>query len=181
MFKLISFLFFILFAINVNATVLDTQRIIFSADIVASACHVVVDADGYGNNQLTFGTYNKSIGNEVPAREFTLRLYEVGASVQGCSAFLTGKVASLQFGNTGQLERHGVVTKGAGDGIRIDVRAIDPQASYRDLLNDVNNSISYPVDFASKGQFRFLAKPIIPERVQTGEYSGALSFVITYH
>ncbi|EPU7222858.1 fimbrial protein, partial [Escherichia coli] len=32
------------------------QRTIFTADIVASACHVVVDADSTGNSgRLTFG------------------------------------------------------------------------------------------------------------------------------
>ncbi|MBS9200363.1 fimbrial protein, partial [Escherichia coli] len=39
------------------------QKTIFNADVVASACHVVVDADSPGNNsRLTFGTYRKSIG-----------------------------------------------------------------------------------------------------------------------
>lgn len=174
-------LLIILFSTNVNAERKNIQRVIFSADIVASVCHVSVDADGHGNNQLTFETYYKSIGDEVPAKEFTLRLYEIGSPIQGCSAFLTGKMASLQFGNTGQLDRLGVVTKGAGDNIRIDVRAIDPQADYHGLLNDINSSINYPVDFASRGQFRFTAKPVMPKSVQAGEYSGALSFIITYY
>ncbi|HDJ8648372.1 TPA: fimbrial protein, partial [Escherichia coli] len=59
----------------------STQRIVFSADIVASACHVVVDADSNGNSgQLTFGTYRKSTGTPVPPRDFTVRLYESGAT-----------------------------------------------------------------------------------------------------
>ncbi|PVK23509.1 fimbrial protein, partial [Salmonella enterica subsp. enterica serovar Braenderup] len=33
------------------------QRVVFNADVVGSACHVVVDADSSGNSgRLTFGT-----------------------------------------------------------------------------------------------------------------------------
>ncbi|EMB3556322.1 fimbrial protein, partial [Escherichia coli] len=61
-----------------------TQKTIFSADVVASACHVVVDADSTGNSgRLTFGTYRKSTGASVPPRDFAVRLYESGATVQG--------------------------------------------------------------------------------------------------
>ena len=49
------------------------QRTIFNADVVASACHVVVDADSSGNSgRLTFGTYRKSTGTSVPPRDFTI-------------------------------------------------------------------------------------------------------------
>ncbi|MFJ7174825.1 fimbrial protein, partial [Citrobacter freundii] len=45
------------------------QKTVFSADVVASACHVVVDADSTGNSgRLTFGTYRKSTGASVPPR-----------------------------------------------------------------------------------------------------------------
>ncbi|MBN6454229.1 EAL domain-containing protein [Escherichia coli] len=33
-----------------------------------------------------------------------MRLYETGATVQGCSAFLAGQVATLNFGHPGQLD-----------------------------------------------------------------------------
>ncbi|MFI0496920.1 fimbrial protein, partial [Escherichia coli] len=37
------------------------QKTVFSADVVASACHVVVEADSSGNSgRLTFGTYRRS-------------------------------------------------------------------------------------------------------------------------
>ncbi|MBB6773249.1 fimbrial protein, partial [Escherichia coli] len=72
------------------------QKTVFSVDVVASACHVVVDADSTGNSgRLTFGTYRKSTGASVPPRDFTVRLYESGATVQGCSAFKAGRVATL--------------------------------------------------------------------------------------
>lgn len=72
------------------------ERIIFSVDVVSSACYVKVDADSIGNSgRLTFGTYRKSTGASVPPRDITVRLYEAGATVQGCSAFKAGQVATL--------------------------------------------------------------------------------------
>lgn len=156
------------------------QRTVFSADVVASACHISVNADGAGNNRLIFNTFRKSTATTVPPREFTIRLFESGATVQGCSAFAAGQVATVQFGNPGQLDAAGVVTRGAGDGIRIDVRATDEQADYSGRLTTAKSSVNYPIDFATKGQFRFRAQPLIPTDVSAGEYNGALSFVVTY-
>ncbi|HHH6703498.1 TPA: fimbrial protein [Escherichia coli] len=157
------------------------QKIIFNADVVASACHVVVDADSSGNSsRLTFGTYRKSIRGSVQPRDFTVRMYESGATVQGCSAFKAGQIATLDFGNPGQLDAEGVVTRGAGDGIRVDVRAVDTQADYRGRLTQSCHSVNYPVDFAARGQFRFRAQPVFPADVKAGEYAGALTFVVTY-
>lgn len=180
--KNISGFFFLLLAGMTPARAENTnvQRLVFSADIVASACHVMVDADGTGSNRLTFGTYRKSTATPAPPRDFTVRLYETGATVQGCSAFLAGQIATLSFGNPGQLDAAGVVTRGAGDGIRVAVRAIDAQADYRDGLTVANHAVNYPVNFAMRGQFRFRAQPVIPADVRAGEYTGALSFVVTY-
>ncbi|ENF8269136.1 fimbrial protein [Salmonella enterica] len=171
---------FLPFLVQAGVNSYSTQRVIFSADVVASACHVRVDADGAGNNLLTFGTYSKATGATVPPRDFTIRLYESGATVQGCSAFLAGQVATLQFGNPGQLDAAGVVTRGAGDGIRVDVRAVDGQADWRPRLTAGHATVNYPVDFAARGQFRFTAQPVFPADVKAGEYTGALSFVVTY-
>lgn len=167
--------FFVVFAATAE------QRTVFNANVVASACHVVVDADSTGNSgRLTFGTYRKSTGVAVPPRNFTVRMYESGATVQGCSAFQAGRVATLDFGNPGQLDAGGVITRGAGDDIRVDVRAVDTQADYRGRLTQDNHSVNYPVDFAAKGLFRFRAQPVFPVNVKTGEYTGALTFVVTY-
>ncbi|EFD1100144.1 TPA: type 1 fimbrial protein [Escherichia coli] len=158
-----------------------TQRVVFDVNVVASACHVVVEADSTGNSgRLTFGTYRKSTGASVPPRDFMVRLYEPGATVQGCSAFKAGQFATLDFGNPGQLDAGGVVTRGAGDGIRVDVRAVDTEADYRGRLTEGNHSVSYPVEFAAKGRFRFRAQPVFPGNVKAGEYTGALTFVVTY-
>ncbi len=169
------------FFLSIQNATAAVQRTVFAADIVASACHVIVDADSSGNSgRLTFGTYRKSTGESVPPREFSVRLYESGATVQGCSAFQAGQIATLDFGNPGQLDAGGVVTRGAGDGIRVDVRAVDAQADYRGRLTQENHSVNYPVDFAAKGQFRFRAQPEFPVNVKAGEYMGALTFVVTY-
>ncbi|WP_218077003.1 fimbrial protein [Escherichia coli] len=157
------------------------QKTIFSADVVASACHVIVDADSSGNSaHLTFEAYRKSSGVSIPPRYFTVRLYESGATVQGCSAFQAGQIVTLDFGNPGQLDAGGVVTRGAGDGVRVDVRAMDTQADYHGRLTQDNHSVNYPVDFAVKGQFRFRAQPVFLVNVKAGEYTGALTFVVTY-
>lgn len=178
-FVLLSFIL-IPFVVQASVNVFATQRIIFIADVVASACHVRVDADGAGNNTLTFGTYRKSTAVAVAPRDFTLRLFESGASVAGCSAFLAGQVATLQFGNPGQLDAGGVITRGSGDSIRIAVRATDGQADWRERITAGHDSVHYPVDFASRGEFRFTAQPVFPADVPAGEYDGALSFVVTY-
>lgn len=163
-----------------NVNKIDTQRIIFSADVVASACHIRVDTDGTQSNLLTFEAYRKSTGVPVSPSNFTVRLFESGASVQGCSAFSAGQIATLHFGNPGQLDAGGVVTQGAAQNVRIDVRAIDSQADFRGRIVAGQNSINYPVDFAAKGQFRFSAHPVMPDNVRAGEYNGALAFVVSY-
>lgn len=180
MHKYLPAFIFLPFLAHAGVNSYATQRVIFSADVVASACHVRVDADGAGNNLLTFGTYRKSTGAPVSPRGFTIRLFESGATVQGCSAFLTGQVATLQFGNPGQLDAAGVVTRGAGEGVRVDIRATDGQADWRERITEGHAVVNYPVDFAARGQFRFMARPVFPADVKAGEYDGALSFVVTY-
>ncbi|ECB2662551.1 TPA: fimbrial protein [Escherichia coli] len=157
------------------------EKTIFSADVVSSACYVKIDADNSGNSgRLFLGTYRKSIGVLEQPRYFTVRLYEPGATIQGCSAFRAGQIATLDFGNPGQLDAGGIVTRGAGDGIRVGVRAVDAQADYHGRLTQERHLVNYPIDFAIKGQFRFCAQSIFPANVTTGEYTGALTFVVTY-
>lgn len=158
-----------------------TQRLVVNATAVASACRVVVEADGLGNNQLSLGVYNKALGGEAQAKRFTLWMYEEGATVPGCSAFMVGPYASVEFGNPGQLDDAGVMTRGAGDQVRIDVRAIDEQADYRGRLNASQRSVKYPASFAAQGQLGFEARPLNVEHASAGEYRGTLSFVVSYH
>ncbi|TBL77971.1 fimbrial protein [Obesumbacterium proteus] len=177
-------LFFIMVFITSTAHAGDiihkSTRVIFSAEVVSSACHVRVSSDSAGNNLLTFVTYNRATRTSVPPQSFSIRFYESGSFSQGCTAFLVGQVATLSFGNPGQLDSGGVVTHGAGDQVRIDVRAIDSQADYRGFINLSAHTVNYPVDFAAKGELRFTARPVFPDKVLTGEYSGALTFVVEY-
>ncbi|EDA1880962.1 k88 fimbrial protein A [Salmonella enterica subsp. enterica serovar Typhimurium] len=62
----------------------------------------------------------------------------------------------------------------------MDVRAVDVQANYHGRLTQDIHSVNYPADFASRGQFRFRALPVFPANVKAGEYTGALTFVVTY-
>ncbi|MFQ2048365.1 fimbrial protein [Aeromonas veronii] len=158
-----------------------TQRTVLNATAVASVCRVVVDADGIGNHRLSFGVYNKALGGEVPAKDFTLWLYEEGATVPGCSAFTVAPLASVAFGDPGQLDDGGVVTRGAGERVRIDVRATDEQASYRGPLTAQYRQVQYPSGFAADGRLAFRAKPVNVAQANAGEYRGTLSFVVSYH
>lgn len=157
-----------------------TQNTILHGIAVASSCRVMVDAAGTRNNQIAFGTYNKSTAEDSPVRTFTLRLYEDGSTVPGCSAFQVSPISIISFGNDGQLDEQGVVTRGAGDGIRIDVRAVDIEASSKKRVTIHNDTIEYPSEFASKGKIIFSAKPLNLEKAEAGEYRGTLSFVISY-
>lgn len=157
-----------------------TQRLIVNATAVASTCRVVVEADGLGNNQLSLGVYNKALGGDVQAKRFTLWMYEEGATVPGCSAFMVGPYASVEFGNAGQLDHAGVITRGAGDQVRIDVRALDEQADYRGRLNSGQRWVKYPASFAAQGRLGFDARPVNVEQASAGEYRGTLSFVVSY-
>lgn len=173
---------FVVMTFNSFAYAGMTQRTIFDVMVIASTCHVVVDTENsVGNSgRLIFSTYRKSMPSSVPSQDFTVRLFESGSTVQGCSAFRAGQIATLDFGNPGQLDAGGVVTRGVGDGIRVDVRAVDVQADYRGRLTQSNHSVNYPVEFATKGQFRFRAQPMFPANVKAGEYTGALTFVVSY-
>lgn len=158
-----------------------TQRVVVHAVAVASACRVVVEGDSVGSNRLSFGVYNKGTGNAPVARPLTFWLYEEGATIPGCSAFLVSPLASVRFGNLGQLDAGGVITRGAGGHVRVDIRAADPQADYRGAITVQSAQVNYPSAFAAQGRLAFLAKPVALEQASAGEYRGTLSFVVTYN
>jgi hypothetical protein len=158
-----------------------TQRLVVHAVAVASACRVVVEGDSVGSNRLSFGIYNKGTGNAPVARALTFWLYEEGATIPGCSAFLVSPFASVRFGNPGQLDEGGVITRGAGGHVRVDIRAADPLADYRGTITAQSAQVNYPSAFAAQGRLTFLAKPVALEQANAGEYRGTLSFVVTYN
>ncbi|MCP1489790.1 hypothetical protein J3D48_006200 [Pseudomonas fluorescens] len=158
-----------------------TQRVVVHAVAVASVCRVVVEGDSVGSNRLSFGVYKKGSGHVPVARPLTFWLYEEGATLPGCSAFLVSPFASVRFGNPGQLDEGGVMTRGAGGHVRVDIRAADPQADYRGAITAQSAQVNYPSVFAAQGRLAFLAKPVALEQASAGEYQGTLSFVITYN
>ncbi|MDI2145868.1 fimbrial protein [Pseudomonas sp. ITA] len=168
-------------AANAALTQVMTQRVIVHAIAVASACRVVVEGDSVGSNRLSFGVYNKGAGNPPVARPLTFWLYEEGATIPGCSAFLVSPLASVHFGNPGQLDEAGVTTRGAGGHVRVDIRSTDSQADYRGAITAQNAQVNYPSTFAAQGRLAFTAKPVALEQASAGEYRGTLSFVVTYN
>lgn len=157
------------------------QRVVIHAMVVASACRVVVEGDSMGSNRLSFGVYNKSTGELPAARSLIFWLYEDGATIPGCSAFMVAPLATVLFGNPGQLDEGGVVTRGAGDHVRVDIRAADEQADNRGVVTSQNARVNYPSNFAAQGRLAFLARPVALEQATAGEYRGTLSFVVSYN
>ncbi|MCX8980968.1 fimbrial protein [Citrobacter portucalensis] len=157
-----------------------TQRTVIDAIVVASSCRVMVDAGYSGTRLLNFGSWNKSADESPQAGSFTLWLYEDGATMPGCSAFRVAPLASITFGNAGQLDNEGVITRGAGGGIRIDIRALDQEADYRGKIANGNNIINYPSRFVEAGKLRFSALPVNLEKASAGEYRGSVAFVLSY-
>lgn len=153
---------------------------IVTATIVLPTCKIVVQTDSANGNRLDFGVYDKSLGLAPEPINFSLVAFEVGSSIPGCSAFMAAPKTVISFGNPGQLDELGVVTKGAGDEVHILIRARDSEASYKRNINVDQNVVEYPASFAAKGRFDFEARPIRINKASAGEYSGSLSFVVSY-
>lgn len=157
-----------------------SSSIILDAIIVASTCSVVVESTDRGGH-LTFPVYDKSVGAQtLQPMDFSLVVYEENDSTPGCSAFDVGSTVSIQFGDAGQLDAQGVVTIGAGDAIRVAVQAVDREAGYQGVLNEMKNTVTYDAKFAVAGEFKYQAWLMNIEHAQAGEYQGSLSFLVTY-
>lgn len=151
--------------------------------VVSSVCSVMVRSGASQHGIVDFGEYNKVTGIGAVTQPFSLYLYEEGATEAGCDAFLAGNdFVDITFGGKGdqQLDNQGVVTLGAGDNIRIDVRAIDVDASTHAPITAKNNVVSYSKFFATKGVFNFDATPRGLDSAMPGQYNGRLSVIITY-
>lgn len=165
----------------------DAQNIVLkhhfdiSGVVVASTCSVSVESNGSQNGVVDFGQYNQAKEKGGVTKSFSVKLYENGASKPGCSAFYAGiGDISLAFGNQGQLDRKGVVTHGAGNGIRIAITATDSEASNHKVITSDNSKIMYPKEFSTKGIFNFSAKTEGLDVAKPGDYHGALSLVVSY-
>lgn len=156
------------------------SSLIVTATVVLPTCNVIVQTDSATGNSLDFGVYDKSLGLEPMGKMFSLVAFEVGSSNPGCSAFMAAPKAVIAFGNPGQLDELGVVTRGAGDEVRIIVRAKNDLASHKEHININHNRVEYPSSFAAKGRFDFEATPVYMNNAIAGEYSGSLSFIVSY-
>ncbi|ARR51830.1 type 1 fimbrial protein (plasmid) [Photobacterium damselae subsp. damselae] len=152
-----------------------------SGVVVASACSVSVESEGSQNGVINFGQYNQAKEKGGLIKPFSIKLYEIGASVPGCSAFLAGiGDVSLTFGEQGQLDTQGVVTHGAGNNIRVAITAVDNEASHHKVITSKNAKLMYPKIFSTRGVFNFNAKAEGLDSATPGDYRGSLSLVVSY-
>ncbi|WP_210451473.1 hypothetical protein, partial [Vibrio crassostreae] len=155
-----------------------------SGVVVSSVCSVEVESDTPTYGVIDFGQYNKSARSGVNERQaFSVKLYESQSALPGCSAFLAGSNhVSLKFGDamSGQLDSVGVVAYGAGGGVRIAVTATNLEASNNNVITSNNSELTYPTDFAIKGEFGFEANVLGLSEAIPGTYSGALSLTLEY-
>lgn len=167
---------------HVTPEVLLKHQIDVKGVVVASSCSVVVESDSSRSGVISFGEYNQAQKAEIVNKSFTVKLFESGTpSSPGCSAFLAGSgFVSVKFGDQGQLDERGVVTRGGGDNIRIEVRATDPEASNRDPVTSENSVLMYSKEFAQKGIFGFEAEAKGLDTAMPGAYRGSLSLVVSY-
>lgn len=161
------------------------KRVSVEAVVVSSACSVSIDGgSGARSNQISFGQYNKSLRSGVLSRDFSIKLFERGATTPGCSAFLAGSgLVSLNFGydSPGQLDAEGVVTTGVGSGVRILVSSTDSgEASSLAPITSSNKVIRYSTAFATRGVFGFNAQVKGLDRAKAGDYRGKLSVMVSY-
>ncbi len=154
--------------------------------VVGSACSVVVDSGTSRHGLIEFGTYDKNQSNRrgTTSQPFTIKLYEKQASEPGCSAFLAGNNSvTFSFGDKSfkQLDNRGVITKGAGDNIRISISSTDiGVVNNRNPITANNTQLTYPKQFAANGVFGFMATAIGLDDAEVGDYFGSLSLVVTY-
>ncbi|HIF9182378.1 TPA: fimbrial protein [Photobacterium damselae] len=152
--------------------------------VVSSTCSIIIEHDSKVGT-VDLGSYNKATHQGGGEQTFWIKLYERGALQPGCSAFRAGSsgIVSLTFGDKSiqQLDSRGVVTRGAGGDIRLNVSSVDSnEVSSNAPLTSTHHVLTYPVTFATAGKFGFRVKPIGLERATEGDYHGELSLVISY-
>ncbi|EOA8958781.1 fimbrial protein [Vibrio harveyi] len=168
-------------SVYANTEVLFKHQFDISGVVVASSCSVTVESGTSKRGLINFGQYNQSKSEGDLTQPFSVKLYEPGSSTPGCSAFWAGsRLVTLKFGDQGQLDARGVVTRGAGDDIRIAITSTDREASNQDVISSKNSVLAYPQDFATKGVFGFSAKAEGLDSAMPGDYRGSLSLVVSY-
>lgn len=164
--------------------ILLKSRIHVEGVVVGSACSVVIESGTSRSGVIDFGQYNKALRTGGVDKLFSIKLFENKDTIPGCSAFLAGsELVTLTFGDrsTNQLDEQGVITKGAGDSIRIAISSTDAgKVSSQRKITSKNTALTYSQDFAAKGVFGFNARVERLEEATTGDYHGSLSLVVTY-
>lgn len=160
------------------------SRIHVEGIVVGSACSVVIESGTSRSGVIDFGRYNKALRTGALNKLFSIKLFENKDTTPGCSAFLAGsELVTLTFGDrsTNQLDELGVITRGAGDSVRIAISSTDAgKVSNQSKITSKNMALTYPQDFAAKGVFGFNARVEQLEGATTGDYHGSLSLVVTY-
>jgi len=151
---------------------------------VSSACSVTIESGSSQNGIVDFGIYDKSAQIGTVNEYFSLNIRESGSNSNGCSAFKAGNnLVTVSFGDSGnnQLDDEGVITHGAGDGVRIEIVATDKnEASSLKPITINNNHIQYKQAFALNGKFNYMATAKHLDSASVGDYYGSLSVVFTY-
>ncbi len=167
-----------------SESLLFKTTVSFDGVVVSSACSVEVDNGVSRSGVIDFGLYNTTKQVSSVIKPFKVKLYENGSSVVGCSAFLAGSgLVKFTFGDraAGQLDSRGVVTRGAGDGVRIAITSTDiGEVNSTQAITSSLSELTYPREFASRGVFGFNAQAIGLESASAGSYHGSLSLVVSY-
>ncbi|MGL5236688.1 MAG: fimbrial protein [Plesiomonas shigelloides] len=152
--------------------------------VVSSVCSIAIEGDRGRLGVIDLGQYNQATHQGSGGKTFWLKLYEEGATLPGCDAFLAGgDKVTLTFGdkNLQQLDARGVITRGAGDGVRLRISSLDANnVSSVEPLTFIHQTLSYPTSFAAKGVFGFRVQPTGLNLAKAGVYQGELSVVVSY-
>ncbi|MFV8986175.1 fimbrial protein [Serratia fonticola] len=166
-----------------------------TATVVASSCvgRIVSGVQRSTVGIIDFGVINAKT-KAAPVRPFSLLLSEYADGEIGCSAFRAyaqqQNIATLTFGDLSQtqLDSQGVITRYSDDSaspIRIQVAPRNQEAQFVQpggpgYITAGFNQLQYPVDFATKGQFDFIASLTGLGQAKAGSFTGALTLTVAY-
>jgi len=151
--------------------------------VVGSTCSVKIE--GNNGSMIDFGEYDHWMQTGRRTVRFFVKLFQDDPLSPGCDAFMgtPGRV-TLKFGDDSmnQLDRFGVVTYGAGGGIRIAITSADKKANVdsKGKITSEHAELTYSKDFASRGVLMFNARAEGLRSATAGGYHGSLSLVVSY-
>ncbi|GAL14522.1 hypothetical protein JCM19233_5534 [Vibrio astriarenae] len=159
------------------------NRVVFTGMLKVPTCSYDILAEGISSNNIDFGNIHADYLDKSP-RYFSIVITENDSDKLGCSSLeMISDVVTVSFGdnNNDQIDLNGVITHGAGDGIRVRIKAIDSFASNNDYINSENKTIHYSSEDLSGGLARYSAELLYSSgRPAPGSFSGTVSVVIAY-